>query len=437
VCPDNAAIDGSHAEGGGRTADCDVADRHRVLFLTPQYPYPPEQGAALRNYGLVRGIAERHALTLLTFASNPLPGDDPLATACRRVVSVPVPERSQGDRLRTLLTTGDPDMAHRLRSPAFSEALGALLSEERYDIVQVEGIELAPYALEVAEWLGEERPRIVFDDHNVEYLLQRRAVTTDLGRPERWPFALYSVAQWRRLLRLEQRVCRLADAVLVVSEEDGIALRRPMPSLNPVVIPNGLDTDAYRLPAAATMEMAHPAVLFTGKMDYRPNVDAMLWFHAEVWPQVRAAEPGAHLYVVGQSPHARLRPLQDDTSITVTGYVPDTMPYFGAADLYVAPFRMGGGTRLKILQALAAGLPLVTTPLGAEGIALVDGIHACVADGAEEVAGALVHLWRDRAGAARLAAAGREFVANRYDWRAIIPQLEAVYAGLCRRLPGR
>jgi glycosyltransferase involved in cell wall biosynthesis len=426
VCPDQPAEDGS------RNAD---AARLRVLFLTPQYPYPPEQGAALRNYGLVRGIAERHALTLLTFAGTPLPGDDPLAAACRRVVGVAVPERTQGDRLRTLLTTTDPDMAHRLRSPAFSEALRALLSEERYDIVQVEGIELAPYALEIAEWLGEERPRIVFDDHNVEYLLQRRAVATDLGRPERWPLALYSVAQWRRLLRLERRICRLADAVLVVSEEDGIALRRPMPSLNPVVIPNGLDTDAYRPHEAPTMPMAHPAVLFTGKMDYRPNVDAMLWFHAEVWPLVREAEPGAHLYVVGQSPHARLRPLGEDASVTVTGYVPDTMPYFRGADLYVAPFRMGGGTRLKILQALAAELPLVTTTPGAEGIALVDAVHARIADGAADVAGALVRLWRDRAEARRLAAAGREFVVNRYDWRAIIPQLEAVYAGLCRRLP--
>ncbi len=425
MCPDQPA-DGGSADAEGRG--------HRVLFLTPQYPYPPEQGTALRNYGLVRGIAERHAVTLLTFASDPLPGDDPLAGLCHRIVSVPVPERSSQDRLRTLLTTSDPDMAHRLRSPAFREALHALLREEQYDIVQVEGIEMAPYALQIAEWFGEERPRIVFDDHNVEYLLQRRAVTTDLGRPARWPWALYSIAQWRRLLALERRVCRLADAVIVVSEEDGIALRRPMPSLNPVVIPNGLDTDEYRQPRAPATPLVHPAVLFTGKMDYRPNVDAVLWFHARAWPAILAAEPEAHLYVVGKSPHQRLQALQGDPSVTVTGYVPDVMPYFAAADVYIAPFRMGGGTRLKVLQALAAGLPLVTTSMGAEGIALCDGIHARVADSAAETAQAVVDLWQDREAASRLATAGREFVANRHDWRAIVPQLEAVYAGLCRRL---
>lgn len=406
--------------------------RRRVLFLTPQYPYPPEQGTALRNYGLVRGVAERHEVTLFSFADGPLPNPDPLAAKCQRVVTVPTPERTSRDRLHTLLTTRDADMAHRLHSEAAEAALRELVSANRFDIVQAEGIEMAPYALKIRDWLGADAPCLVFDDHNVEYLLQRRAGSADWHRPARWAAALYSYAQYRRLMALETRICRQAQAVLVVSEEDGVALRRLMPELNPFVIPNGLDVADYDGGEAKEADVAlqRPAVVFTGKMDYRPNVDAMLWFYRRVWPTVRKTQPSAHLYVVGKSPHRRLHGLSEDDSVTVTGYVEDVLPYFRGADVYIAPFRVGGGTRLKILQALAASLPLVTTTVGAEGIAVVDGVHARVADDAATFARAVLSLAADREAARALGTAGRQLVANHYDWSAIIPQLEAIYRTL-------
>jgi len=402
--------------------------RRRIVFVTPQYPYPPEQGTALRNLGLVRGMARAHDVTLLTFGRGAQQPDDPLVRLCRRIETVPVPDRSTRDRLRTLVTTADADMAHRLLCDGASAALRDILSREQVDVVQVEGIELAPYALQVAAERSSAGPRLVFDDHNVEYLLQRRAGITDWRRPGRWPAALYSHVQWRRLAALEARLCRVADAVLVVSEEDGVALQSIVPELNPIVIPNGLDANDYVRPnGPAPLTLLHPAVLFTGKMDYRPNVDATLWFYWRVWPQVQRVVPGAHFYVVGQNPDPSLRALHADPTVTVTGYVKDVLPYFHSAEVYVAPFRMGSGTRLKILQALAAALPLVTTTLGAEGIAVVDGVHARVVDDASRFAQAVATVIRDADQARTLGANGRELVASQYDWSAIVPQLEAVY----------
>lgn len=402
----------------------------RILFLTPQLPFPPEQGAALRNFSLICQVAQRHAVSLLTFAPHGPAADDPLRDLCHVVRTVPPPERTRADRLRTLALTRLPDMAERLRSTPFGDALRDLVTRERFDVLQVEGIEMAPYAHAVRTWLGDRSPALVFDDHNAEYVLQRRACLADARRPARWPAALYSLVQSRRLARFERDFCRAADVVVAVSEADARALQRLDASLAPLVVPNGVDTTRYHPGLPDTIPLQHPAVVFTGKMDYRPNVDAMLWFHGQVWPLVRRRIADARLYVVGKSPHPRLAPLRDNDSVTVTGWVPDVLPYLGGADVVVAPMRTGGGTQLKVLEAMAAGRPLVTTTFGAEGVGLTPGRHALVEDDPERMAGAIVALLTDPARASALGAAGRALVVERFDWSAVAARLEAVYAAL-------
>jgi len=418
----------------------------RILFLTPQLPYPPEQGAALRNYSLICQVARQHLVSLLTFAPDDHPGCGPLQELCHLVHTVPPPERTRSDRLRTLALTRLPDMARRLESGPFTAALRDLVTREPYDIVQIEGIEMAPYGLLVRRWLGERSPAgpqgedgrgaeraspaLVFDDHNAEYVLQRRACLADAVRPGRWPAALYSLVQWQRLARFERRVCRQADQVVAVSAADARALRRLEPSLSPLVVPNGVDTGRYRPDLIDTLPLRHPAVVFTGKMDYRPNVDAVLWFHRRVWPRVLVQAPDAHWYVVGKSPHPRLAPLMADPSVTVTGWVPDVLPYLAGADVVVAPMRTGGGTQLKVLEALAAGRPLVTTTFGAEGVGLTPGQHALVEDDPAGQAQAIITLLTDRAAAQTMAMAGRELVVASYDWAVVTASLEGVYASL-------
>ena len=232
--------------------------------------------------------------------------------------------------------------------------------------------------------------------------------------------------QARRLARLESSVVGAVDHVLACSEEDAARLAVLGRATPLTVIPNAISVthyDAAQPPAG----LPHPALVFTGKMDYRPNVDAVLWFAAEVLPRVREAAPGAHFAVVGQKPHPRLDALRGRPGVLITGQVPEIQPYLSAADVYVAPLRMGSGTRLKLLEAMAMGRAIVSTRLGAEGLGAEAGEHLLLADEPGEFAGAVLSLLGDEARRRRLGEAARQFVRERYDWGAIIPRLEAVY----------
>ena len=399
----------------------------RLLFLTPQIPYPPKKGTALRNWGLIAGLTSHHRVSLLSFLA---PGQDPhptppLAAACARFETVPQPDRPLTRRLRDLALTRQPDMGLRLESSAFRTRLAAWLAQEPFDVVHIEGIELAPYldAIEMAR----PRPLVVFDDHNCEYLLQQRVCTTDLRIPSRWPGAAYSFVQWQRLRRFEARVCRRADRVLAVSEADAAALRKLVPGLELTVVPNGIDTQSYQ-PDAPEPQPSVSTLVFTGTMDFRPNVDAVLWFARRVLPRVQSEVPEARLLVVGQRPHRRLDSLRSNPAVTLTGLVEDVRPYIARAAVYVAPLRMGGGTRLKLLEAMAMGKTVVTTRLGAEGYPVTDKQELLLADTPVDFAAAVVALLRSPEWRLGIGQAARAFVEQQYDWRVIVPRVAAAYA---------
>ncbi|MFN2272851.1 MAG: glycosyltransferase [Anaerolineae bacterium] len=412
----------------------------KILFLTPQLPYPPQKGTALRNWGLISGLAERHEVAVLSFLDPGQPPDlDYVLTAACRVEVVEPPLRSMRTRLREMLLTSKPDMALRLASDAYARRLADWLAREPFDVVHVEGIELAPY-LDVIEMIfsplssppngggqrgGESsRPLIVFDDHNCEYLLQKRTFLTDARIPARWPGAAYSFVQWLRLRRYEAQACRRADRVLAVSEADAKALHRLVPGVKVIVVPNGIDTRAY---APALTRVDTSTLVFTGTMDFRPNVDAVLWFAREVLPKVGAQVADVRFLAVGQRPHRRLDVLRGDPAVTLTGFVDDPRPYIADAAVYVVPLRMGGGTRFKILEALAMGKPVVSTTLGAEGFPVTHGQELLLADEPAEFAQAVVSLLNAPERCEALGQAGRTFVEARYDWRVIVPLVEAAY----------
>jgi glycosyltransferase involved in cell wall biosynthesis len=399
----------------------------KILFLTPQLPYPPHQGTALRNWGLIAGLARRHRVSLLSFVA---PGQEarpapPLAQVCEEIETVPQPVRPLSRRLRDLAFTRQPDMALRLESPAFRARLAGWLARQEFDVVHVEGIELAPY-IDVLE-SARPRPFILFDNHNCEYLLQERTFFTDLRRPRRWHGAAYSFFQWQRLRRYEARACRQADRVVAVSEADAAALRGLVPGLDPLVVPNGIDLAAYPPDLPPIPGMGEAALVFTGKMDFRPNVDGMLWFARGVLPRVWQVVPNAHLWIVGQRPHRRLEPLGEERGITLTGWVEETQPYIAGAAVYVAPLRMGGGTRLKLLEAMALERAVVATRLGAEGFPIADGRELVLADTEEEFARATIGLLQDPRRRAELGHTARRFVREGYDWQVLIPRLEKAW----------
>ncbi len=409
----------------------------RILMLTPQLPIPPQaltgtsQGTTIRNFNLIAGLAHRHTVDLVSFVADGTISDElpeELVRCCRRIITLPQPVRTTRQRIRDTFLSPLPDMALRLASPIMHEHLDRLLAGQdggEYDVIQIEGIEMAGY---MPRQPGRSATRLVFDDHNAEYVLQRRAYLTDLRRPPRWPAAAYSLIQWRKLVSYERQVCRAADRVVAVSEADAAALRRLLPGLDVTVVPNGVDL-TFLQPGVVPPQpgMARNALVFTGKMDYRPNVDAVLWFVDAVLPLILQQAPDAHFYVVGQQPHARLARLAEHPAVTLTGRVPDVRPYIAGAGAYVVPLRIGGGTRLKVLEAMAMGRPIVSTRLGCDGFAFTGGQEVVFADEPAAFAASVLALLRDPAQAAALGRRAREHVAAELGWDAIVPRLEALY----------
>ncbi len=402
-----------------------------ILLLTPQLPYPPHQGNALRNFHIIKGLAETNEVSLLTFADDTA-DFGPLVDICTEIVTIPPPKRTTIKRLWQLVTTRRPDMEHRLDSFSFDVALHQLLTENQFDLVQIEGIELA----RSIDIIRDSSPQsyIVFDNHNAETALQQSAMATDWHKIGRWPAAVYSWIQVQRLRRFELWACAEADAVTVVSEDDKQALgtlikthlRQPL-RREIKVVPNCIDTTNYQV----RDEVQAFDVVFTGKMDYRPNIDAMLWFCDQIWPLLRAQHPEVTLAIVGQKPHARLARLAELEGVTLTGWVETVVPYLHGAKVVVMPLRMGSGTRLKLIEAMAAGAPVVSTPLGVAGYPVVDGRHVLMADQAESFARVVGMLLSDEKLAAALSEAGRELAAD-YDWRTVIPRFDRLAQSLVR-----
>jgi glycosyltransferase involved in cell wall biosynthesis len=422
----------------------------KILFLTPQLPYPPKQGTALRNWGLISGVAQHHDVWLLSFDEN-RDGSPPAAPPgiSGEFAAFPVPPRSTLERLGRLATSTLPDMAWRLWSPQFMTKLTEWVNTENFDIIQVEGIEMARYALELispqrrkdiekkknnSPHLSDSAVKIVFDDHNCEYLLQQRAYEADRANPRRAHAAAYSFVQSRRLMAFERAICQSADAVLCVSPQDAAHISALDPAIHPEVIFNGIDLASYDLPDVPTPAASRglpvnqaPTLVFTGKMDFRANIDAMLWFGQEVMPLIKKAVPTTRLYIVGQKPHARLDVLRANPNITITGAVDDIRPHIAKAGVYVAPLRVGGGTRFKLLEAMALRKAIVTTSLGCEGFELENGKDALIADAAPEFANAVIRALRDAELRRSLGDAARAFVEATFDWGAIVPKLESIY----------
>ncbi len=410
----------------------------KLLFLTPQLPYPPHQGTTIRNFNIIKHLAPHHEITLLSFGTpTELDHAEPLRAFCRRIQVAPYPTRSMVQRAVTTLTSPLPDMALRLQSADMHDKFDAMVRAEPFDVVQVEAIEMARYVINSQFTIN--NCQFVFDDHNAEYVLQRTAFESDLRRPARWHAALYSWIQWHKLAAYERDICRRADVVIACSNTDARAIshleftslqsQRDAAESRIPIIPNGVDTSFFALPnedCAGNIEQ--PTLVFTGKMDFRPNIDAMVWFCDDILPRLAAEVPAARLVIVGQKPAPRIAALANRRGVTITGWVPDTRPFLSGGAVYVVPLRMGSGTRLKVLEAMAMGKAIVSTTRGAEGIDAVPERDLVIADTPQEFAEAITALLRDPERRRALGHAARQLVESRYDWRQIVPRLEQVYA---------
>jgi polysaccharide biosynthesis protein PslH len=403
----------------------------RILLLSPYPPFPARGGGALRIFNLMAGLSARHRVTCLSFAPDAaaVAAMAPLRDICQVATVLGPPPRSLRRRAWTTLTSPLPDLALRNATAAYRNALSRTLAAEQFDVVHAASLEMAGYGL-MARGFGS--PLIVLDQFNAEYLIQRRAALSDLrrgigGQPRALLAGVYSLVQWRKLAAYETRVLGAFDRVLVVSEEDRATLARLSPHASLHVVPNGVDTDRF---APGSAPLGGPAdLLFTATLDYRPNIDAVIWFAGEVLSRIRASRPDARFIVVGRAATPAVRSLHNGNSIIVVGEVEDVRPYVAGAAVYVVPMRIGGGSRLKLLEALSLAAPVVCTPMGAEGVdGLRDGEHLLMGTNPDAFATAALRLLNDPALGRQLGATGRAHMVARYDWRTITPQLEAAYA---------
>jgi glycosyltransferase involved in cell wall biosynthesis len=262
------------------------------------------------------------------------------------------------------------------------------------------------------------RTPVVLFEHNVEYMIWRRLAEVE---PSRWRRALMDV-EWRKLRRAEAAACARAGLTLAVSDADRAHLQTLAPSARMATIPTGVDT-TYFAPAGAPPVRGR--LIFTGSMDWPPNEDAIVHFADSILPRIRAACPHVSLTVAGRNPTPRLRALAAAHGIQLTGTVDDVRPYVDEAEVYVTPIRAGSGTRLKIFEAFAMGKAVVSTTIGAEGLAVTPGQDIVLADDPASFAQAVVSLLHDDRQRAAIGRAARTLVETHYSWPQIAAEFEA------------
>ncbi len=373
----------------------------------------------MRNFGLLHGLYQAgYEVTLLSFGDWP-ESASPLHSLCSQVYTVPLPHRSTKTRLCDALRTGLPDLALRFHSVMMHARLEAVLQDQHFDLVQFEGLEMCGL-LPVVHSQQSDLP-CIYDAYNAEYQLQQNIFEVDRQQPTRWPAAAWSWLQARRLAQFEREVCQQVSGTLAVSVEDAVALKALAPRQAIQVVPNGIFVPDYDAPAPR--QTAVPTLAFTGKMDYRPNVDAMLWFCARVFPLVHGEKPDCRLNIVGQSPHSSLQPLAESERITVTGHVDRIQPWLHDCDVYVAPLRMGSGTRLKILEAMACGCAIVASSQAAAGLPAALKESLLIADSESAMAAGIICLLENPSRRKDMGSAARAAVRETSDWSAILPQM--------------
>jgi glycosyltransferase involved in cell wall biosynthesis len=403
----------------------------KILFVTPYLPSPPQFGGARRLHGLMTELARRHAVSVCSLLNSGEMHAHPASIKatgeyCKEVVTVvnepfglPV-GRKRALQLRSLaslrsfewLTHVNVELTARLRE---------MLSRERYDLLNFEFSHMAPYrALVLPQARG---ATFVLDEHNIEYEILRRTAGSELGKVRR----LYNGLNWRKLRAEELDAWRTFDGVAVTSAHDRDLLLRDLPGAKVEVVPNAVDLEHFRPRPDAEPVQPH-SILFFGAINYFPNSDAVKLFLEEIFPRVRARFPGARFKVVGHTPE-HLMSLASE-HVEMKGFVPDLRVEIERAAVVIAPLRIGGGTRLKILEAMAMGKPVVSTPQGAEGLEVTHDRQLLLAESPAVFADELMRVFDDAALSRRLGEAARKLVEERYGWGASVARLEALYQRL-------
>ncbi|WP_294253468.1 TIGR03087 family PEP-CTERM/XrtA system glycosyltransferase [uncultured Sphingomonas sp.] len=386
-----------------------------ILFLAHRMPFPPDRGDKIRAYHLLRHLARDHRIHLVAFADDPedLQHQDGLAahTATRTIVWRKAPTVWTGARA---LLQRRPVSLVAFADPAVRRAVNALLEAQPIDTIFLFSSQMAQYLPPAP------KQRVIMDFVDMD-----SAKFAAYAKGGRGAMAWVHKREASLLLAHERRVAGLSDASLFVSDAEATLFRERTNAPRVHAIENGIDTVFYD-PAGRFEPLGGegPLLVFTGQMDYRPNIEAIRWFAEKVFPRVRRAHPDARLAVVGRAPTPAVQALAERPGVLVTGSVPDVRDWLAAAALVVAPLQLARGIQNKVLEGMAMARAVVASPAAAEGVDHAGTL--CVAEGADAFGGAVLRLLDDPDTAAALGAAARARVIARYSWDARLAPLDAL-----------
>jgi GT2 family glycosyltransferase/glycosyltransferase involved in cell wall biosynthesis len=386
--------------------------RKQMLMVSPFSPYPPLHGGAVRMYSLLKRLRHNFEIDLISYADTPAEFDsesiEELRKMCRRVILIDRDVSSVGGIL-------EPSHTRGFRSEEMAQEIEYFLDREDYDVVQVEYTRMSHFMPSRTANMVR-----VLVEHDVSFVSLGRSRATLHG----FTAQVGLWFDWMRMLRYEIKAVENADLVAVMSETDKAVLGKFVDTSSIFSIPNGVDCEQFQF---TTDGRESGSILFVGFFRHEPNVKAVNYFYRDVLPIVRNNHPEAHFRIVGAYPPETIRQLGKDARIEVTGRVEDIGHYYRQSAVFVVPLLQGSGTRLKILEAMASGCPIVSTTIGAEGLGTVNGEHILIADTSKEMAEAIHTLLSDPEFGSHMAKRAREYVRTHYDWSVIASRLLKMY----------
>lgn len=405
----------------------------KILLVLPRPLFPADTGGKIRTLNIFSRLANRmeiHAVSLADRVTDagPIQQMKQLFRSYTPVFWEETKTFSPSFYAKFLFSRFGrfPYFLEKYRVPALRFAVRQLAGRERFDVVVCDFLQSAVVALDLPL-----ARRVIFQ-HNVEYIIRKRHWEREMRPLRKW--LLHS--EWEKARAIESEVCRTFDHVITVSEDDRRTIEREFGVSSVSDLPTGVDLEYFRPQQAVT----RPGnLVFVGSMDWHPNEDGIFWFVREVYPGIRRVAPQANLTVVGRNPSTRLSELAAaDNSIEITGTVPDVRPYLARAEVVVVPLRIGGGTRIKIFEAMSMGRAVVSTTLGAEGLPLIHGGEILLADEPDSFAGAVASLLHDLPRREALARTARERVTRDHSWERVAAAMEQTLARVASpSLPGR
>lgn len=391
----------------------------KILWVKTDFLHPTTSGGQIRTLETLKRLHQRHEIHFAAL-DLPRPGEGLRRSSeyCTKAYAVPhTVARKSGPHYWAELARGvmrkTPLAILRYRSRALLDEVETLMRREKFDAIVCDFLASAANIPELG-------PVVLFQ-HNVESMIWQRHTE---HAPTPWHRA-YCQAQYRRMLHYEGEVSQKVKSIIAVSDADASAMRSFYGAMRVCSVPTGVDVDYFALPTGLHAKTQTHDLIFVGAMDWRPNVEGLHWFIAEVLALIRRRRPDCSLAVVGCRPSEDIRRLAErDPHICVTGTVDDVRPYLWRSAVSIVPLRIGGGTRLKIYEAMAAKIPVVSTLVGAEGLDIRDGENIAIADSAADFAERCLTLLDDADARTRMAANAWEMIAACYSWEVVSRRFE-------------